>query len=254
MILYFSGTGNSAFAAKKIADALGEECFDLFSKIRENDYDEIHSDTPFVIVCPTYGWQIPHILESWLLKTPFKGSKDIYFIMTCGQDIGNAKKYVQRLCAQKQLTLLGCAQLVMPENYIAMFPVPDETEANAIIKKSLPQLSELSEAIRTKAALPDVPVTLAGRFCSSAVNKVFYALFVHDKKFTVSDACIGCGKCSDVCPLNNIRLIKHQPVWQGHCTHCMACICKCPAMAIEYGKISKGKPRYQCPEFSDLKK
>ena len=121
MILYFSGTGNSAFAAKKIADVLGEECFDLFSKIRNNNYEEIYSDNPFVLVCPTYGWQIPHILESWLLKTPLKGSKKIYFIMTCGQDIGNSKKYVQKLCDIKQLTLMGCAQLVMPENYIAMF-------------------------------------------------------------------------------------------------------------------------------------
>nr|WP_264291386.1 MULTISPECIES: hypothetical protein [unclassified Dorea] len=28
------------------------------------------------------------------------------------------------------------------------------------------------------------------------------------------------------------------------CTHCMACICYCPAEAIEYGKKSVGKPRY----------
>ena len=27
-------------------------------------------------------------------------------------------------------------------------------------------------------------------------------------------------------------------------THCMACICYCPKEAIEYGKKSKGKPRY----------
>ena len=29
-----------------------------------------------------------------------------------------------------------------------------------------------------------------------------------------------------------------------NCTHCMACICYCPKEAIEYGKKSKGKPRY----------
>ncbi len=32
------------------------------------------------------------------------------------------------------------------------------------------------------------------------------------------------------------------------CTHCMACICGCPAEAIEYGSRSRGKARYQCPE------
>ena len=34
-----------------------------------------------------------------------------------------------------------------------------------------------------------------------------------------------------------------KPVWGQDCTHCMACICYCPAEAIEYGKMSLGKPR-----------
>lgn len=249
MVLYFSGTGNSAFAAKKIAEALGDECFDLFSKIRNKNYEAFYSDKPFVVVCPTYGWQIPHILEDWLLKTPLKGSQKIYFIMTCGNDIGNAQKYVQKLCDRKQLTLMGCACLVMPENYIAMFPVPEEDTARTIVRKCMPHLEQLTASIHAEVPLSAVPVTLSGRFCSSVVNKVFYAVFVHDKKFTVSDACIGCGKCSEVCPLNNITIDHHKPTWHGNCTHCMACICQCPKEAIEYGKISLGKPRYHCPDI-----
>ncbi len=35
-----------------------------------------------------------------------------------------------------------------------------------------------------------------------------------------------------------------KPVWGGNCAHCMACICRCGAEAIEYGKKSLGKPRY----------
>ena len=41
-----------------------------------------------------------------------------------------------------------------------------------------------------------------------------------------------------------IRLIDKKPVWGEKCTHCMACICYCPAEAIEYGIKSLGKPRY----------
>jgi len=44
--------------------------------------------------------------------------------------------------------------------------------------------------------------------------------------------------------LNNIHLENGKPVWGKNCTHCMACICYCPKEAIEYGKKSKGKPRY----------
>jgi len=40
-----------------------------------------------------------------------------------------------------------------------------------------------------------------------------------------------------------------KPHWLGNCTHCMACICHCPAEAIEYGKKSEGKRRYRCRRF-----
>ena len=44
--------------------------------------------------------------------------------------------------------------------------------------------------------------------------------------------------------MNNITLRVDKPVWGDRCTHCMACICCCPAEAIEYGRKSVGQPRY----------
>ena len=73
---------------------------------------------------------------------------------------------------------------------------------------------------------------------------LFYPLFVHAKKFYVTNTCISCGKCLDVCPTNNIRMENKKPVWAENCTHCMACINRCPKEAIEYGNSSKGKVRY----------
>ena len=81
---------------------------------------------------------------------------------------------------------------------------------------------------------------------SSAVNRLFYPLFVHARKFYVTDACISCGRCASVCPLNNIQMKDGKPVWGSSCTHCMACICRCPKDAIEYGRHSRGLPRYTC--------
>lgn len=82
------------------------------------------------------------------------------------------------------------------------------------------------------------------KIMSSAVNTIFYPMFVKADKFMATDACISCGKCVQVCPLNNVQLKNGKPAWGSNCTHCMACICYCPAEAIEYGKKSEGKPRY----------
>lgn len=43
MILYFSGTGNSEYVAKKIGKKIGDEVMDLFEKIRNDDFSSMHS-------------------------------------------------------------------------------------------------------------------------------------------------------------------------------------------------------------------
>ncbi|MFR8517088.1 MAG: EFR1 family ferrodoxin, partial [Emergencia timonensis] len=83
---------------------------------------------------------------------------------------------------------------------------------------------------------------------SSLVNTIYYPTMIHAKKFYATDACISCGKCQKDCPLNNVSIVCGKPKWGKDCTHCMACICGCPAEAIEYGNHSKGLPRYQFPK------
>ena len=87
---------------------------------------------------------------------------------------------------------------------------------------------------------------------SELVNPIFYQLIVKADSFYASEICIGCGQCVLKCPLNNVQLRNGKPVWGKKCTHCMACICYCPTKAIEYGKKSRGKPRY-CFEKLELK-
>lgn len=69
------------------------------------------------------------------------------------------------------------------------------------------------------------------------------------KDFYSTDACIGCGKCVKLCPLNNITSKDKAPVWGDHCTHCMACIGNCPTRAIEYGKITQEKEQYNFGKY-----
>lgn len=43
MILYYTGTGNSAYTAKRIAGAVGVEALDLFERLRDNDTSPLES-------------------------------------------------------------------------------------------------------------------------------------------------------------------------------------------------------------------
>lgn len=247
MILYFTGTGNSAYVAKRLAKGINDEAMDLFIKLKTHDYTTMHSDKPWVIVAPTYAWRIPRILHAWLQKTCLEGSKTLYFVMTCGGNIGDAGKYLVKLCNQKQMKYAGCASIIMPENYIAMFSTPSQEEARSIIQAAQKPIDATIRSIKHAEMIAHSPITLKDKLNSSIVNDMFYPMFVHAKKFHVSDSCISCEKCVNVCPLENIQMKNGKPLWGKDCTHCMACICRCPSEAIEYGEHSKGQPRYSCP-------
>lgn len=245
MILYFSGTGNSAYAAKYIGKEIGDETVNLFDRIRNNDYSPLHSNRPWIIAAPVYCWQLPRLVKDWMMQTEFKGNKDVYFVLTCGSDMGNAEKYLKKLCAELGLNYKGAAPVVMPENYIAMFDAPDEDESAVIIKKADRTLNRIIRRIKNNEDLLPVKAGIAA-IIKSGINSIYYSLIVKDKKFYAEDTCNGCGLCAKKCPLGNIEMVDGKPQWNGNCTHCMACIAYCPTEAIEYGKISKGKRRYTC--------
>lgn len=249
MILYFTGTGNSGYVARRIAEGLGEPLLCLNDRIKAGGTAPVETGERLVIVTPTYAWRIPRIVEDWLLHTELTGAKRAWFVMTCGSEIGDADRYNRRLCQAKGLVCMGTAQIVMPENFIAMFNAPTVEEARRIVAKAEPFIDRAIAAIRAGHMFSPPRKKLYDRIASSAVNPVFYPLFVKANSFTASDVCIGCGKCEKLCPLNNITLQNARPVWGTNCTQCMACICYCPTRAIEYGKKSAGKPRYHFEEL-----
>lgn len=249
MIIYFSGTGNSKYCAQMLADKLEDELLDSFEFIKNGISAELISSKPWVFVSPTYCWQLPHIFEDFIRSARFEGCKEAYFVMTCGSDIGNAGEKIQKLCQEVGLKFQGVIPVVMPENYIAMFEVPQPDIAKRIVLVAKRSLLKAVRKIQNGERFPEQKVHLLDKLKSGPLNPIFYKVFVKAKPFYATDACVGCGKCTNVCVLNNISIKDGKPEWGDACTHCMACICGCPTEAIEYGKKSLGKPRYICVEY-----
>lgn len=248
MIIYFSGTGNSKYVADRFSKSLNEKSLSLNTFIKENkiiDIDE--KEELLIIVVPTYAWRIPNLVRDYILKLK-KQDIPCYFIMTCGNEIGNSKKYNELLAKEMNYKYMGTAKVVMPENYIALFEVPDNEESIKIINESENKIDSLIEKVKSRKTLNEDKVNPLDKFKSSVVHSLFYKFIVKDKKFIANDSCISCGKCVKVCPLNNVAMLDNKISWHGNCTHCMACICYCPVQAIEYGKGTKDKSRYICPK------
>lgn len=248
MVTYFTGTGNSKYCAFQLAEQLGDDLLDCRVYLKNQIAADLVSGKPWVFVSPTYAWQLPHVFSEFIRTGVFRGSKDAYFVMTCGSDIGDAGSHLAKLCREVGLNYKGVMPVVMPENYIAMFDVPNEQEAAEIIANSRPVIREAAAYITQGTAFLEQHVSAKDKIKSSSVNTVFYKKFVKAKQFYTTNACIGCGNCAEQCVLNNIVLHNGKPNWGEHCTHCMACICGCPREAVEYGSKSIGKRRYWCKE------
>lgn len=244
MVIYFTGTGNSRYAARKIAAECADTLLDLTEVFRGEKEADLAGEKKLVFVCPTYAYRIPRVVSEWIEKTALPKGAAVWFVMTCGSGVGNADKYNRELCEKKSLLYMGTARIVMPENYITMFKAPTESETRRIIERAEPYIRRAGEAVAKNARFSGERVGILDKAISAVVNPAFYPLSVSDKPFFAKDSCTGCGKCVKLCPMQNIRLENGKPVWQGSCTQCMACICACPAEAIEYGKKTEGKRRY----------
>ncbi len=244
MVVYFTATGNSRYIAEIIAENLSDGIHDASKSIKEGVNFEFVSEKPYVLVAPTYAWQLPRVFKEWLKKCKFNGSRKAYFVLTCGDSIGASGIYIKKFAEKLGFEYMGTAEVVMPENYLVMFE-PTERENDAeIIKSAKEHTNKLCMQMSAEKAFDKVKISFAGRLESGIVNSLFYTFYIGAKKFYTTDSCISCGRCIENCMLNNIILKDGRPVWGKSCTHCMACICKCPTEAIEYGKKTKGRRRY----------
>lgn len=251
MVFYFSGTGNSQLAALQIAEATADQVVSINQCMREPGTGVYQSDLPLVFVAPTYAWRMPRVVGRWIRQAQFGKGQDAYFVLTCAGSCGNAAAYAKKLCAEKGLRFCGLAQVVMPENYLALYPTPSASECEEIVERATPHIAALAQKIKAGGQFPALSVSMADRLKSGPVNAIFYGLLVRDRGFSATKRCVSCGKCAQRCPLDNIDLVDGRPVWRGNCTHCMACIGGCPTQAIEYKSKSKGQHRHYIMRDAD---
>lgn len=242
MVFYFSGTGNSRYVAKRIAQAAGDEVVSINLKLKSNDYSAITSQQPLVFVGPIYAGRFPRVMDAYIRKVDFSGAKRVYFIGTCAATPWQTVNYVKKLCEEKDFTLLGFNSVLMPQGYLAGGGTQPKEVNDRVLREAEPKIERIAADIRDKKMLPEeVP---GKAMMSKVLNPIMYSVMISAKGFRVTDQCAGCGKCAERCPLNNIKMVDGKPVWGKTCTHCMACIAGCSKQAIEYGKKTQGKTRY----------
>ena len=172
MIFYFSGTGNSKWAAKSLAGLLHEKTADIsvlnFESAGNKEYKNyieeiaqgIKNDEYIGFVFPVYAWGAPEIVTDFAKKLKKslgnankfgdtadkpEGKTFTFALATCGEEAGYALKNFSKI-----IPLKSSYSLVMPNNYVVGSDLEDEETVVSMLIQAQKDISLMTEEIGTK--------------------------------------------------------------------------------------------------------
>ena len=235
MIFYFSGTGNSAWAARQLARLTGDEACDITDMKKLPDVKRAER---IGFVFPVYAWGAPEIMADFAKKLP-RTQAFTFGICTCGGDAGHTIKRFSRL-----YPLSSGYSLLMPNNYILGSDTDREEEILQKIAAAREELARIAREILQRERVYRVHEGGLAGLKSGLVNFGFNRFARSAKPFFAENSCNGCGSCAANCPAHAITLKDGRPVWAAQCFQCLRCINECPRQAIQYGRSTAGRRRY----------
>ena len=284
MIFYFSGTGNTKWAASKLAAATREDLISIAPYMRADDSSHNLAE-PFILkenerlgfVFPVHGWRVPKLVREFICKMKIqrepsdasaenkakaddslKNRPFTYCVCTAGDSIGLTIENLNKVISlNPSLQDLGITEvsssysLIMPESYIGL-PFMDVDPKEREIRKKKNAAQELAvvceEIFDRKEGINRLVKGPIPWFFTKVVGGFFENVLITDKRFHVEkDRCVKCGICANVCPVGDIKGGHGEyPVWLHHkdCLTCFTCYHHCPHHAIEFGNQTQKKGQY----------
>lgn len=250
MIFYFSATGNSQSAAEQIASALDSRIISIGLALRDGHFDfDITADDYLGFVIPTFAYTLPAPVSMFIEKLNLTGyaAQHVFGVLTCGAGSGDEGAALTTALKNKGISYNGSFEVVMPDNFILWSDLPSEKTLNSQLAAARKTVDGIIAKLKNKEN---------GRITDKAPRMPFMpaetvSTAAGTSKMRVTDKCVGCGKCSELCPMGCISIKDGAPVWEGSCSMCLACLHHCPAGAVEYENQTVGKKRYVNPDCKE---
>jgi ferredoxin len=244
-IYFYTGTGNSLWAARRIAEELGDTDLYPISKNNAPDKCEITG-----LVFPVHIWGVPGKVVRFLNSFTKDTSKYYFAVAVNAGQVAATLIQLKKLMKAGGINLSAGYDLIMPSNYIPWGGPGPEEKWRERIRKADEKIKKIAADIAQKKELP----VEKGPIWQNVLFSMLYRLSVNsvsklDKNFWIDEKCNSCGICEKVCPAQNIVMAEKKPSWLHRCEQCLACIQWCPQQAIQYGKKTPYYPRYHNPEI-----
>lgn len=252
MIYYFSGEGNTRYACKRIARIINEN-YRFITAVKPDE--ELFEGKSLGFMFPIYSWGVPPVMLSFIknLSQSFIDeckSREIpvWMVCTCGDDTGKACEMLEKSLIDRGLTLNGAWSVIMPNTYVLLpgFNVDSPKVENKKLEEAPLRIDRIANNIREHNWERDMNEGSLPRFKTKYIYPGFMKWGINPQKWRWTQECIQCGKCANVCPVNNIEIRAGHPRWYSKCISCLACYHYCPVHAVAYGNRTEHKGQYTC--------
>ena len=246
-IYYFSGTGNSLYIAKELAQKLGST--QLISIPHAMRRGELTTMERVGFVFPLYYVGLSKIVLDFVNELNISRTTYTFTVITRGVNgMGGAIHHLKDLLRQKSGKLDAGFYVNMPQNYVPWLNVPNETKQQRLFQKAEPKIKKIVTVIENGQTHYEIEPFF---FMRPLRNPPYLKAANHkDRNFTVGETCNGCGICQKVCPVQNIALQEGKPQWRHQCQECLACLHFCPQKTIQFGQNTACKDRYHHPQIT----
>ncbi|HEX3026355.1 MAG TPA: EFR1 family ferrodoxin [Clostridia bacterium] len=257
LILYFSGTGNTRRIAEDFKACLIKRNLSVIMHSIEERIDLTKISYDYLIIgCPKYYEYPAMLMLDYLKQNLQRREKLIPSMAFCTQASPLKTDFTgfEKLLRKKNHQLTVEASFPYANNMM-IFQAFKPTEPSALMenqKDIRKRMEPLLDAF-LKGQMSKEDTKAWQRPLIYMVAVTFSKLMpVFAMKFSADESCIHCGLCVKRCPMENIRMVQGNPVFQKHCLFCMRCINSCPVNAIRYNKRKcwqyKCEPRGQSAE------
>lgn len=233
--IYFSGTGNSKYAVELFTREYDKEA-PVFSIEDREAPDAIQKADMLVIGYPVQFSTVPKILRDYISehKELWKNKK-VFVIATMGLFSGDGSGILGRLLKKYGAEMVGGLHLKMPDS------IGDEKALKRPLEKNRELVREAERKIKDSVKLlKEGHPTKEGigplyRIAGLFGQRLYFGHKTknYSSKLKIdTEACVGCGSCVKLCPMDNLSMKEGKAVSGDRCTMCYRCINKCPKQAI----------------------
>lgn len=244
-MIYMSGTGNTAWVARRVATwlrHLGNAVISLsVEETTPADFGGCDADVMGVMF-PVWSSWAPAPLREFLDALPPAEGMPLFAIACPAIFGGDAAWYACRPLARKGYRPFLYANVFMPN---VLYPVPTPDGIGKTLARAERKIESVVGDIHARRRRIEGvhPLGWLGGCLQRAGGPPLERRF--QSAIFADEGCTRCGWCAEHCPVDNVEMTDAGPHFLGACVYCARCFHYCPAHAIQLTDATRNEDRFR---------